>query len=406
MTESRPAAGTTFWPLKALAASCPCCGADGLRAFYEARGVPTQRHGRATSYEQALACPRGDVKLAICAGCGFVTNVAFDSSSAESAVGDGAAEEAIDPVARDLAQLWIDRYQLRGRSVVEVDCGQGGFLAMMCGLGDCRGTGFDARFHPSRHPAPLDARLSFVAERYGPAHAHVAADFVVCRHSLQKIADPGAFVRAVRETIGQRHETGVGFEVPESLRVLRGGAFWDIDYGQPSHFTPGSLARLFRSAGFELIDLRVERDGRSLVLEAHPAAGPTAMRADVEDDLAATSDAVSSFARTCAAAMVRWTEKIRSARADGRRVTLWGAGPNTVGFLSTLGLGIDLVPYVVDLDPPTQGTFLPVTGQPILGPEHLSDSPPDVVIVVDPTNRDAAERELELLGMPAELLEL
>ncbi len=409
MTEPLPPAGTTFWPLTATAGSCACCGAEGLLAFYETVGIPVQRDGRHTSYEQAIACPRGDVKLAFCTSCGFIANVAFDSALAESLGAHPptpAAAEMIDAPARALAQLWIDRYQLRGRSVLEIGCGQGEFLAMMCAAGDCRGTGFDPAFHPSRHPAPLDERLTFVAERYGPAHAGVAADFVLCRDKLQSIANAGDFVRGVRVVIGERYETGVGFEVPEAMRVLRGGAFWDVGYAQPSYFNPGSLARLFRSAGFELIDLRVERGGRSLIVEAHAAPGPTAMRADVEDDLAATSDAVAAFARTGAAAMVRWTEAIRAARADGKRVALWGAGPRTVGFLSTLRLGVDLVPSVLDADPLRHGTFLPATGQPVLRPEQVRECPPQVVILLSPDERIEMSNRLERAGIVADVLDV
>lgn len=399
----------SFPPLIGSHAACPCCGRSPLAEFYRVRDVPVQSNALLTSHEQAAGYPRGQLRLAFCRACGFITNTAFDAALADRPAGYEATQACsatFGAFARRLASQWIERFDLRRKHVLEIGCGQGEFLALLCTLGDNHGVGFDPRFDPTRHPAPGDARVWFVQDRYSDAYADLPADFVCCRQALAHIPDAGEFVRMVRHVIGGREGTAVGFEVPDTLHVLREGAFWDIDYQHCSYFTPGSLARLFRAAGFEVTGLRLEDEGQHLILEAKPAAGSARPRLELEDDLAAVTDAVEGFGSACARQILRWRRVVDENVADGNRVVLWGAGSKAAGFLTTTGLGPDRVPCVVDIDPQKQGTFLPTTGQPVVGPETLRDVRPDVVIALNPVVRGEIRGDLDRLGVRADVLEL
>jgi hypothetical protein len=188
--------------------------------------------------------------------------------------------------------------------------------------------------------------------------------------------------------------------------VLREGAFWDLYYEHCSYFTPGSLARLFRAAAFELIDVRLEYDGQYVILEARPASGPTTMRFDIEDDRAAIAEAVAGFPAVVERQTSRWRRVIDETLGDGKRVALWGSGSKAVGFLSTLNVTDDRVPLVVDINPRKQGTFLPGTGQQIVGPGALREYRPDVVIVMNPVYREEIRRDLDGLGLRPEVMTL
>ena len=74
----------------------------------------------------------------------------------------------------------------------------------------------------------------------------------------------------VRAAIGDRTDTVVLFELPDVLRVLRDAAFWDVYYEHCSYFSPGSLARLFRLTGFEVLRLEMDYDDQYILLEAKP----------------------------------------------------------------------------------------------------------------------------------------
>jgi hypothetical protein len=194
--------------------------------------------------------------------------------------------------------------------------------------------------------------------------------------------------------------------VPDTLRVLREGAFWDLYYEHCSYFTPGSLARLFRASRFDVIELRREYDDQYLILEAKPAARPTAPRFDLEDDLHAATDAVAGFPAAAERQIARWRRVIDETLAAGKRLVLWGSGSKAVGVLSTLAIGDDRIPFVVDINPRKHDTFLAGTGQRIISPEALVDYRPDAVIVMNPVYRAEIGRELEARGMRPELMTL
>jgi len=255
---------------------------------------------------------------------------------------------------------------------------------------------------PGRLPDEMTARLTFIRDFYSSKYSHLAADFICCRHTLEHIAQTRRFVRTIRSAIGNNTDTLVFFEVPDVLRILREGAFWDIYYEHCSYFSAGSLARLFRSLDFDVIDLRLAYDGQYILLTARPTDGPTQPRFEPEYDLADLAEAVAEFPRTCARQLGRWRRRLYADRS-GRRPVVWGSGSKGVAFLTTLDAG-ECVEYVVDINPHRHGRYMPATGQPIVPPQFLADHPPGSIILMNPIYHDEVRRELDRLGVSAPLL--
>ena len=116
-------------------------------------------------------------------------------------------------------------------------------------------------------------QLTFVADFYGEKYADTQGDFVCCKMTLEHIPKVGEFVETVRRSVGDNPETVVFFQIPNARYVLCDVAFWDIYYEHCSYFTKGSLARLFRRSGFDIIDLWTAYDDQYLMIEARPAVG-------------------------------------------------------------------------------------------------------------------------------------
>ena len=351
---------------------CPSCNGTLGFTFYEGLGVPTQSNRVLFTRNEALAFPRGDLRLVFCRACGFVWNSAFTVNPNEHASKYETAQgcsPAFNAFARSLARLWADRYQLRGKTVLEIGCGDGHFLAILCETAQARGIGVDPLVDSARAPAGRD--LTYIKDVYCERYAHLPVDFICCRHTLEHIPDPAQFLRTVRRVIGERRQTIVAFEVPDVLRVLREGAFWDVYYEHCSYFSAGSLARLFRACGFDLLDLRPEYGDQYVVIEATPALGPAQPLHTLENDLPALAGTLAAFGSIGPAAVSRWRHRLGDLLAAGRRIALWGSGSKAVGFLTTLGFGNE-IPYVVDINPTKQGTYLPKTGQQVVAPALLA----------------------------------
>jgi SAM-dependent methyltransferase len=396
------------FPDRTEAAPCPSCGHDGLRLFYEVRGIPVHSCLLVPTRDEALGYPTGDLRLGHCPACGFIANAAFDpadnrySTQYEETQGFSPTFNAF---ARDLARDLAERHDLAGRTVLEIGCGKGEFLALLCELADCRGVGVDPGCRPERLPPEALERIDIVQDLYDERYAHLPADLVVCRHTLEHIAPVGRFLRDLRRTIGDRPEVIVFFELPDVRRVLDEGAFWDLYYEHCSYFTAGSLARLFRAAGFDVEALELVFGGQYIVITAVPAPEPTAAGNGLEDDLARLDGAVTGFADRCAEVMRRWRRHVEQRASAGGGVVLWGSGSKGVSFLTTLRLG-DAVDAVVDINPHRQGHYMPGSGHEIVAPAALTALRPSSVIVMNPLYVPEIRQSLAGLGLDPEVVAL
>jgi SAM-dependent methyltransferase len=358
------------------------------------------------SAAEAVRYPRGDLRLGHCAACGFICNTIFDPRVHEYSPRceeSQAFSPTFNAFARALAERWVDRYNVRGKTIVEIGCGKGDFLMLICAAGHNQGIGIDPSAQPQRIPADYRDRVRFIQELYGDQHAALPADVVLCRHTLEHIAPTGEFLRTIRRVIGDRKDVVVLFELPDVTRVLREGAFWDIYYEHCSYFTAGSLARLFRASGFDVVELERDYGDQYLLIAARPADGPTSPRLPLEDDLELTARDVERFRGESARQIEQWRGDVLARTTRGQRVVLWGALSKAVSFLTTLGLG-SAIEYVVDINTFRQGKFMPGTGQEIVAPKFLAGYRPDLVIAMNPIYLGEIRRDLDALGLSAELV--
>ena len=135
---------------------CHSCGVHGVSIFCEFRSVPVHSVLLMPTREIAVNFPKGDVELGFCQNCGFVFNTAFDpgmheySSKYEETQGFSPTFNAFH---RRLATRLIERYDLHHKNIIEIGCGKGEFLTLLCEMGENRGVGFDPSYinHPNHN---------------------------------------------------------------------------------------------------------------------------------------------------------------------------------------------------------------------------------------------------------------
>ncbi len=382
--------------------TCPGCGTRAERPFYEVKDVPVHQVKLMRTREAALTCPKADMQLTFCKGCGFVWNAAFDPDVMRYEE-DYESTQAVSPtfnafherLARDL----IERFDLRGKQIVEIGCGQGEFITMLAELGDNRGIGFDK----VNRGELANPKVEFVKDFYAEPYGHLRPDFVCCKMTLEHVHDTGAMLRSIRRTIGDRPEVVVFFMIPEITRILNLRAFWDVYYEHCSYFSPGSLARTFRHAGFDPIDVWCDYGDQYVLIAARPGTGDSPILAN-EEPPEALAPKVERFAREVPADLERWRGWLGELRAAGKKTVLWGGGSKAVAFLTTLGL-TDGIEYAVDINPRRNKTYIAGTGQQIVVPEFLAEYQPDVVIVMSPIYLPEIKAQLDAMGVrPGQLV--
>ena len=363
---------------------CPNCGHTGMRVFYRVNGIPAHSVLLMETREQAVNYPRRDLELGFCPDCAFIGNVIFDPAVHEYSTRYEETQgfsQTFNSFARELARGMVTRYGLQDKSVLEIGCGKGEYLVMLVEEGAGRGIGIDPAYRDDRLKSPVLDRIEFIADFYSEKYTHLSADFVCCRHTLEHIDQTKAFMEMVRRSIGPRYETTVFFELPDVVRELRDGAFWDMYYEHCSYFCPGSLARVFRETGFDVERIWYEFGDQYLMLTAKPAEGRTEASLDEERDLEAMTAMVDAFTDVCGRSLSKWGELLRTRKAAGERIAPWGGGSKAVAFITTLGVEAE-VDQVVDVNPHKHGRFLPGAGHEVIGPERLKEAPPQLVVVL------------------------
>ena len=385
---------------------CYNCGAQTVSVFYEVKDVPVHSCLLMSTRRQALEFPRGEIALGFCRECGFISNVVFEPSKLDySSIYEDRQcfSSTFNAFAEGLAKRLIEKYSLREKDILEIGCGKGDFLALLCELGHNYGVGIDPAYTEGRTKISVSERLTFIRDYYSEQYADYRGDFMCCRHTLEHIQNTKGFVNSVRTTIGDCLDTIAFFEVPDVTRVLREVAFWDVYYEHCSYFSLGSLARLFRLCRFEVIDLSRYFDNQYLLMEARPVNQTSDKIHESEEKVEETAKCVKYFSAHCHDKMVHWKNRLQRIHADRRRAVIWGSGSKCVSFLTTLGIK-DEIEYIVDVNPYRHGKFIPGAGKKIMPPDFLKEYKPDITIVMNPIYYNEIRRMLDDMGVNTDVI--
>ncbi|AYA36889.1 methyltransferase domain-containing protein [Hymenobacter oligotrophus] len=400
LTEARPR----------QAASKPCrvCGFANCEIFYEVHGVPTQTGILWPTRAAALAAPITDVRLSFCPHCHFIINEAYEPAKIIHTRNDFSLEfsPSFKAFTDGLATNLVQRYRLQGKRVVDIGCGDGDFLRTMLRSGMGSGLGIDPSYAPREGQSNPD-NLHFSKEFFGAdkAHALHGAALISCRHMLDIMAGNQAeFVRMLRRAIPEDEQPLIYFEVPNALYNIGEQVVWNIVNEHSAWFTPQSLAYLFRSSGFEVLEVEPCWHGEYISLVARPAGMPLPEPAALPPTNDPTTPvAVRAFTTAAEKVIAQWQLRVNELRSSRMHVVIWAAGSRAITFLNTFDLN-DCVVAVVDINPRRQGQYMPHTAHPVVAPQQLMGFHPDVVLISNPTYAPEIQEQARQLGFQGEFL--
>ena len=384
---------------------CPVCRNTEVVTFFELRGVPIHCNVLHSSREQAICAPSGDMQLGFCRTCGMIYNLGFDPSRMRY---DVEYENSLQysPAFRDylrrLSRRLVDQYRLTGKNIVEIGCGDGYFLRLLCQLGGNRGWGFDPAYN-GEEQSPQPDSVRFIRDYYRASLVPQPVNMVVCRHVLEHVLQPRKMLGEVRKTPIKGNGTAVFFEVPDARHTFLAGGIWDILYEHCSYFTPSSLWRAFREEGFHISRIGSAFSGHYLQIEAEAANDSAPESTPAENNVSELASAVGRFAQDFHDKVAYWTRKIDTFQQARRQVVLWGAGTKGVSFLNMLKIS-ERIRYVVDVSPRKTGCFISCTGQEIVSPSRLQSLRPDLVILMNAAYEAEIRQMMCQLRVDAEIV--
>ncbi|HEY8472294.1 MAG TPA: methyltransferase domain-containing protein [Natronosporangium sp.] len=386
-----------------MASRCDACGQGELKPFADLGEIPVLCGVHWADRQAALASPSGRMVLGYCEHCAYVRNLAFQP---ELMVYDRTMDTnlhhspSFQQFTSELVAHLTDRFQLAGKRVLDVGCGQGEFLRELCRHAGCKGVGYDAMYAGPEGADPVGAEFH---SRHAPRGAELPPyDAFTSRHWFEHLADPYEFLVDLREQAAGRPVYGY-VEVPDACYDLA-TAGWEVIYPHVSYFDAYSLCRIFERAGW-----RVEATGtyfsgmfRWIEVSANqPGPAPAGKLPELADrDRQLT--AIRQFADRHFAERDRWRQRIDRLAAEGARPVLWGAGSRGVQFLAAVDPDRKLA-GVVDVNPRKWGRYLPGGGHRVDAPQRLIELRPEVVIITNPAYRKEIGAALTELGLNAEL---
>ena len=308
---------------------CPSCGQPTVTVFYEVDDVPTNSVLLLDTAEEAMTLPTGDIAMGHCSSCGHVHNTAFDPKLTEYSgryESTQAYSGTFNAFHRRLAEDMIERFDLHGKEIIEIGCGNGEFLVFaLRDRRQCRprlrpGVPARSSADAGRHRHRFRGRLLLAEVRRPSGRPRDVQDDPRAHRSRPATSSATSAHRSVTASTPSCVSRS-----PTGANVLGDLAFWDVYYEHCSTFTHGSLARLFRQEGFDVTDLWTDYDDQYLVIAATPTEQPTEPSLPAEDDPRRGGRRGGPLRRRGAQAARRMAlVPDRAARGWGKTVVLWG----------------------------------------------------------------------------------
>jgi SAM-dependent methyltransferase len=213
----------------------------------------------------------------------------------------------------------------------------------------------------------------------------VRADVLLANNVLAHVPDLNGFVAAIRLLL---KPDGVAvIEVPYVADLIDKCEFDTIYHQHLCYFSVRALDELFSRHGLYLNDverLRIHGGSLRLFVERHE---DRRGRVDVliAQERGRSMDRSSfygDFAERVGVIRDELGGLLRTLRARGQRIAAYGAAAKATTLCSYVGIGRDLVEYVVDRNSHKEGRYMGGNHLPIVAPRRLHEDPPDYLLLL------------------------
>ncbi|MGM0486082.1 MAG: class I SAM-dependent methyltransferase [Planctomycetota bacterium] len=350
----------------------------------------------------AIASPTGDVILSFCHGCGLIFNRLFEPDKVSYEPGYEVAlhhSETFRNFMEGVADKLIGSFDLHDKDILEIACGCGYFLRLLCERGPNRGVGIDPTVRWEKAEQVGQGSVRFIHDFFSDRYAEIPADFICCLSAFEHIPRPLSFLKTLRRAVGDR-QPGIYFEVFNAWAAFRRQDTWSVHYEQCNYFSQGAFANIFRRAGFDVLEAGPCYEGdQYLFVTAAPSnrhTGGAPKYLEMPSELL-------RFNESYEQKRAMWRERLENYAKAGRRAVLWGTGGKGITFLNSLDTST-VIPYVVEINPEKHGKRVPGTGQLICPPRRLAQDAPDVVIITNALYELEMRRQARDIGVECEFL--
>lgn len=387
--------------MESKASACPICSSRNLVPTVTRDHLPAMQNRVFRTLNDALSAGLGRLTLSVCADCGFGFNSDFDGNllnydqNYDNTVASAVQGQYYAEIARHLN----DRYLGNAGIVLDIGCGKGTFLKTLCRLfPGVKGLGIDPSYEgPEQDP---DLPLRFIRDFFNESNVSERPTLVVCRHVLEHIERPIAFLKSIQASLRAFPDVPVFFEVPDLGWILQNRVFWDFCYEHCNYFTAESLSHAVERSGYRPVRSQTAFGSQYLWIEARSGSS-------CSPGTNGNSQTVIQSALDYAASETRQIESIRSrflnARREGAKIVIWGMATKGVLFSCLIDPDRTLFDFCIDANPNKSSCYVPTTGHCIQPPAALDASRDHelIVVVMNPNYLDEIKAACAGRGLTA-----
>jgi 2-polyprenyl-3-methyl-5-hydroxy-6-metoxy-1,4-benzoquinol methylase len=309
-----------------------------------------------------------------CACCGLVQLTNDPVLYHKDVIRPGGVSVSMKTRQRDQYKLFIERFSLMNKNVIEIGSGRGEYLAILKDLSvNAFGLENNSESCKIANNKGLTTFQTYPTDLSGPPGGKTFDAFISI-NVLEHVPDPGAFLRACAGFLG---ENGVGMiSVPDFEYELRDNYIFSFMSDHLSYFSADTLRNTLTINGFEVTE--VFKNKELNVLTAY-----VTKRRQI--DLSAPKDKGRKFKDQV-------NDYLKTISKGGGRAAIWGASHLAFSVIAYSEIA-KMLSYIVDSSPVKQGRFSPASGLKIFSPEHLREDPVDTILIMCP------EYSKEIIGV-------
>ena len=303
-----------------------------------------------------------DLNLFQCSSCGLVQLSEKPVSYYKEVIRASSFSSEMKRFRSEQFVSWVDKYNLKGKSILEVGCGRGEYLSILKQTEVSLAHGIE--YSKESVSSCINSELSVTKGFFGDENFVLPKqkyDGFICLNFMEHWPNPNKVLAHLKKNLS---EDAIGIvEVPNFDVILKQGLYSEFISDHLFYFTKDTLTFMLNYNGFEVIEC-------SVIWHDYILSAVVRKRKRIDLSL------LKSRKLNVETELNSFIDKF-----EKKEVAIWGAGHQSLAVMSLAKLE-NKIRYVVDSAPFKQGKYTPATHFPIVAPIELVNNPVKAVIII------------------------
>ena len=303
-----------------------------------------------------------DLNLFQCSSCGLVQLSEKPVSYYKEVIRASSFSSEMKRFRSEQFVSWVDKYNLKGKSILEVGCGRGEYLSIFKQTEVSLAHGIE--YSKESVSSCINSEISVTKGFFGDENFVLPKqkyDGFICLNFMEHWPNPNKVLAHLKKNLS---EDAIGIvEVPNFDMILKQGLYSEFISDHLFYFTKDTLTFMLNYNGFEVIEC-------SVIWHDYILSAVVRKRKRIDLSL------LKSRKLNVETELNSFIDKF-----EKKEVAIWGAGHQSLAVMSLAKLE-NKIRYVVDSAPFKQGKYTPATHFPIVAPIELVNNPVKAVIII------------------------